>query len=170
MYSHALATYQKALLVFWAKTSKTMRAVAEAFKGYQHYEFTVIKNLAEPSRLLAEMNSKSSNDKSNDNKNVIDNNKAISVNQISEQIISIDNSTNETNDPIEPVNALIDISDDQLDVQLLELEKLTTIDRTSSASATTNITSDSSDNLVNDVQSWLSIKPREFFLMVSDYC
>lgn len=34
-----------------------MSAVAESFKGYQYYEFTVIKDLAEPSRLLAEMNS-----------------------------------------------------------------------------------------------------------------
>ena len=57
MYSHVLAAYQKTLLVFWGKTSKTMSAVAESFKGYQYYEFTVIKDLAEPSRLLAEMNS-----------------------------------------------------------------------------------------------------------------
>ncbi|CAF4649617.1 unnamed protein product, partial [Rotaria magnacalcarata] len=64
MYSYALATYQKSLLVFWEKTSKTMKAVAESFKGYQYYEFTVIKNLTEPSRLLAEMNSNSSTDKS----------------------------------------------------------------------------------------------------------
>jgi len=63
MYSHVLAAYQKTLLVFWAKTSKTMSAVAESFKGYQYYEFTVIKDLAEPSRLLAEMNSSSFSDK-----------------------------------------------------------------------------------------------------------
>lgn len=57
MYSHVLAVYQKSLLAFWAKTSKIMTAVAESFQGYQYYEFTVIKDLAEPSRLLAEMNS-----------------------------------------------------------------------------------------------------------------
>ena len=66
MYSHVLAAYQKALLVFWAKTAKTMAAVAESFKGYQYYEFTVIKDLAEPSRLLAEMNSSSFTDKNKD--------------------------------------------------------------------------------------------------------
>jgi islet cell auto antigen 1 len=64
MYSHVLAAYQKTLLVFWAKTSKTMSAVAESFKGYQYYEFTVIKDLVEPSRLLAEMNSSSFTEKS----------------------------------------------------------------------------------------------------------
>ena len=63
MYSHVLAAYQKALLVFWEKSSKTMSAIAESFKGYQHYEFTVIKDLAEPSRLLAERNSSAFIDK-----------------------------------------------------------------------------------------------------------
>jgi hypothetical protein len=129
MYSHALATYQKSLIVFWEKTSKTMSAVAESFKGYQYYEFTVIKDLAEPSRLLAEMNSKSlSNDKTKEKDNSL-----IDVNE-----------TKQINDSIEPVNALIDISDDQLNDQLLELEKLTTIDRTLSASGNTK-----TDNLVD---------------------
>jgi hypothetical protein len=122
MYSHALATYQKALIVFWEKTSKTMTAVAESFKGYQYYEFTVIKDLAEPSRLLAEKNSKSLKEKDD---------------------ASIEAKPT-TSDPTEPVNALIDISDDQLDDQLLELEKLTTIDRTPTASANTK-----TDNLVD---------------------
>lgn len=65
MYSHVLAAYQKTLLVFWAKTSKTMSAVAESFKGYQYYEFTVIKDLAEPSRLLAEKLSRAENENNN---------------------------------------------------------------------------------------------------------
>lgn len=116
MYSHALATYQKALLVFWEKTSKTMSAVAESFKGYQYYEFTVIKDLAEPSRLLAGMPSKSSLAKDKD-----------------EELIDVNE--NKSTDPTEPVNALIDITDDQLDDQLLELEKLTMIDRTSTTGA-----------------------------------
>lgn len=64
MYSHVLAAYQKSLLSFWAKTSKIMSAVAESFQGYQYYEFTIIKDLAEPNRLLAEMNSSSFMDKS----------------------------------------------------------------------------------------------------------
>lgn len=63
MFSHVLAPYQKVLLTFWAKTAKIMSSVADSFKGYQYYEFTVIKDLAEPSRLLAEMNSSSFRDK-----------------------------------------------------------------------------------------------------------
>ena len=123
MYSHALATYQKALLVFWEKTSKTMAAVAESFKGYQYYEFTVIKDLAEPSRLLAEKNSKSLKEKEE-------------VKPAAAAAVG--------NDPTEPEDVLIDISDDQLNDQLLELEKLTTIDRTATASANSK-----SDTLVD---------------------
>jgi hypothetical protein len=147
MYSHALATYQKALIVFWEKTSKTMSAVAESFKGYQYYEFTVIKDLAEPSRLLAEMNSKSlSTNKTKEKDDTL-----IDVNE-TKQTTSINNNNNnqkETLDSMEPVNALIDISDDQLDDQLLELEKLTTIDRIPIASGTTKTTSNNGDNLVD---------------------
>lgn len=54
MFSHVLATYQNALLSFWEKTSSTMVNVAESFKGYQHYDFIVVKELQEPSRKLAE--------------------------------------------------------------------------------------------------------------------
>lgn len=54
MFSHVLATYQNALLSFWEKTSSTMTNVAESFKGYQHYDFIVVKELQEPSRKLAE--------------------------------------------------------------------------------------------------------------------
>ncbi|CAF1059281.1 unnamed protein product [Adineta ricciae] len=125
MYSHALATYQKALLVFWEKTSKTMSAVAESFKGYQYYEFTVIKDLAEPSRLLAELNSKPKGK----SEAVLD---AMKKEKPANET---DQNQKELVDLTEPVNALIDITDDQLDDQLLELEKLTTIDRTPKTSA-----------------------------------
>ncbi|ELU17970.1 hypothetical protein CAPTEDRAFT_220865 [Capitella teleta] len=54
MYSHVLANYQTTLLHFWEKTSRTMSAVAESFKGYQYYEFNMLKELAEPSKKLAE--------------------------------------------------------------------------------------------------------------------
>ena len=43
MFSHVLANYQSSLLHFWEKTSRTMTAVAESFKGYQYYEFSIIK-------------------------------------------------------------------------------------------------------------------------------
>ncbi|XP_046331882.1 islet cell autoantigen 1-like isoform X1 [Haliotis rufescens] len=54
MFSHVLANYQSTLLHFWEKTSRTMSAVAESFKGYQHYEFNMLKELAEPSKQLLE--------------------------------------------------------------------------------------------------------------------
>lgn len=54
MFSHALATYQNTLLHFWEKTSRTMTAVAESFKGYQHYEFSMLKELTEVGKKLAD--------------------------------------------------------------------------------------------------------------------
>lgn len=43
MFSHALVNYQQTLILFWQKTAKTMNAIADAFKGYQYYEFNIIK-------------------------------------------------------------------------------------------------------------------------------
>ena len=43
MFSHVLVNYQRTLILFWQKTAKTFGAVAETFKGYQHYEFNIIK-------------------------------------------------------------------------------------------------------------------------------
>lgn len=54
MYSHALVGYQNALLTFWEKTSRTMNAIAESFKGYQYYEFNMLRELTETSKKLAE--------------------------------------------------------------------------------------------------------------------
>ena len=153
MYSHVLAAYQKALLVFWAKTSKTMSAIAESFKGYQYYEFTVIKDLAEPSRLLAERHSSSFTEKTKDADEI---SKATATKDdetlIDFDVPSNERKTDENSDLNDPVNALIDISDAQLDDQLLELEKLTTIDQNvpmSSNSKTTPTNSNSGENLVD---------------------
>ncbi|XP_066095687.1 islet cell autoantigen 1 isoform X2 [Saccopteryx bilineata] len=52
--SHMLATYQTTLLHFWEKTSHTMAAIHESFKGYQPYEFTTLKSLQDPMKKLAE--------------------------------------------------------------------------------------------------------------------
>ena len=53
MFSHALIMYQDSLISFWKKTAKTMGHVDTSFQGYQPYEFTYIRDLAEPSRQLA---------------------------------------------------------------------------------------------------------------------
>jgi hypothetical protein len=55
MFSHVLANYQKTLILFWTKTAKTFSAVAEAFKGYDHYEFNIIKELVDPERASREL-------------------------------------------------------------------------------------------------------------------
>ncbi|XP_078519816.1 islet cell autoantigen 1 isoform X3 [Lissotriton helveticus] len=52
--SHVLTTYQTTLLHFWEKTSHTMAAIHESFKGYQPYEFTMLKTLQDPVNKLAE--------------------------------------------------------------------------------------------------------------------
>ncbi|KAF2361859.1 Islet cell autoantigen Ica1 C-terminal [Trinorchestia longiramus] len=48
MFSHALIIYQNAIILFSEKTAKTLNTVASNFRGYQHYNFQVIKELAEP--------------------------------------------------------------------------------------------------------------------------
>ncbi|XP_074918478.1 islet cell autoantigen 1 isoform X2 [Chelonoidis abingdonii] len=52
--SHVLTTYQTTLLHFWEKTSHTMAAIHESFKGYQPYEFTMLKSLQDPVNKLSE--------------------------------------------------------------------------------------------------------------------
>ncbi|XP_078702554.1 islet cell autoantigen 1-like isoform X8 [Branchiostoma floridae x Branchiostoma belcheri] len=54
MFSHTLATYQNTLLHYWEKTARTLSAVHESFKGYQHYEFTMLKQLEGPVQKLIE--------------------------------------------------------------------------------------------------------------------
>ncbi|PNF18630.1 Islet cell autoantigen 1 [Cryptotermes secundus] len=54
MFSHALILYQNSLLQFAEKTASTFTTIANSFKGYQHYDFCVVKELAEPSMKLAE--------------------------------------------------------------------------------------------------------------------
>ncbi|XP_028725690.1 islet cell autoantigen 1 isoform X4 [Peromyscus leucopus] len=58
--SHMLATYQTTLLHFWEKTSHTMAAIHESFKGYQPYEFTTLKSLQDPMKKLVEEEGKKS--------------------------------------------------------------------------------------------------------------
>lgn len=54
MFSHALVMYQDALVAFWKKTARTMGHVDNSFQGYQPFEFAYIRDLAEPSRQLAQ--------------------------------------------------------------------------------------------------------------------
>ncbi|XP_044064126.1 islet cell autoantigen 1 [Siniperca chuatsi] len=56
--SHVLTTYQTTLLHFWEKTSHTMAAIHESFKGCQHYEFSTLKTLQDPMEKLAKKKGK----------------------------------------------------------------------------------------------------------------
>uniref|UniRef100_A0A1B6DKG0 AH domain-containing protein n=1 Tax=Clastoptera arizonana TaxID=38151 RepID=A0A1B6DKG0_9HEMI len=47
MFSHSLILYQKALLQFAKKSADTFNLIADSFKDYQHYDFTVVKELAD---------------------------------------------------------------------------------------------------------------------------
>lgn len=53
MFSHALVMYQNSLLNFTKKSAQAYSTIANSFKGYQRYEFTVVRELAETSTKLA---------------------------------------------------------------------------------------------------------------------
>ncbi|KAL0271542.1 UNVERIFIED_CONTAM: hypothetical protein PYX00_008604 [Menopon gallinae] len=54
MLSYALVHYHNSLVQYYEKSANNYQAVANSFKGYQQYDFCVIKELAEPSLKLAE--------------------------------------------------------------------------------------------------------------------
>lgn len=54
MFSHALVLYQSTLLSFTKKSAQAYSTIASSFKGYQRYDFMVVKELAEPSTKLAQ--------------------------------------------------------------------------------------------------------------------
>ena len=115
MFSHALVSYTHTLIMFWQKTAKTMTTVADAFKGYQYYEFNIIKDLVEPSRKMAQLQ----NEKENQEKPV----KLENQEKNDEKLIEI-----EKNDTEDKLNELIDLMTESeagvLNEQLKELELL----------------------------------------------
>ncbi|XP_071572903.1 islet cell autoantigen 1 isoform X1 [Temnothorax nylanderi] len=54
MFSHALVLYQTTLLNFTKKSTQAYSTIANSFKGYQRYDFTVVRELAETSSKLAQ--------------------------------------------------------------------------------------------------------------------
>nr|XP_012228070.1 PREDICTED: islet cell autoantigen 1 isoform X3 [Linepithema humile] len=54
MFSHALVLYQSTLLNFTKKSTQAYSTIASSFKGYQRYDFTVVRELAETSSKLAQ--------------------------------------------------------------------------------------------------------------------
>ncbi|XP_072365206.1 islet cell autoantigen 1 isoform X4 [Scyliorhinus torazame] len=62
MYKHLEKFRKTTLLHFWEKTSHTMAAIHESFKGYQPYEFAMLKILQGPVNKLIEQASQEDND------------------------------------------------------------------------------------------------------------
>ncbi|XP_044149833.1 islet cell autoantigen 1 [Bufo gargarizans] len=83
--SHVLTNYQTTLLHFWEKTSHTMAAIHESFKGYQPYEFTTLKSLQDPLDKLCRQSKKKTKAK-----------EAPPETQDNDQLISLDEQQNET--------------------------------------------------------------------------
>nr|XP_034177595.1 islet cell autoantigen 1 isoform X2 [Osmia lignaria] len=54
MFSHALVLYQSTLLNFTKKSAQAYSTIASSFKGYQRYDFMVVRELAETSTKLAQ--------------------------------------------------------------------------------------------------------------------
>ncbi|XP_047351945.1 islet cell autoantigen 1 isoform X1 [Vespa velutina] len=54
MFSHALVLYQSTLLNFTKKSAQAYSTIANSFKGYQRYDFMVVRELAETSSKLAQ--------------------------------------------------------------------------------------------------------------------
>ncbi|XP_076376401.1 islet cell autoantigen 1-like protein isoform X2 [Megalopta genalis] len=54
MFSHALVLYQSTLLNFTKKSAQAYSTIATSFKGYQRYDFMVVRELAETSTKLAQ--------------------------------------------------------------------------------------------------------------------
>lgn len=54
MFSHALVLYQSTLLNFTKKSAQAYSTIANSFKGYQRYDFMVVKELAETSNKIAQ--------------------------------------------------------------------------------------------------------------------
>ncbi|KAK2585297.1 hypothetical protein KPH14_009982 [Odynerus spinipes] len=54
MFSHALVLYQSTLLNFTKKSAQAYSTIANSFKGYQRYDFMVVRELAETSCKLAQ--------------------------------------------------------------------------------------------------------------------
>ncbi|XP_063718220.1 islet cell autoantigen 1-like protein isoform X2 [Symsagittifera roscoffensis] len=52
--SHDLEVYHQNMLAFWQRTAKEMSEICEQFKGHQHYEWSMLKELNEPALKLHE--------------------------------------------------------------------------------------------------------------------
>lgn len=134
MFSHVLANYQKIVILFWEKTARAFNVVADAFKGYQYYEFNIIKDLVEPSKKLAEIVNKVTKEEPDENKeqNEIDIDKIDTLIDLTESEIKIKQEQEDNEIKVDEANQLIDLmtlnegstlKEELKELELLELEK-----------------------------------------------
>ncbi|XP_069915896.1 islet cell autoantigen 1 isoform X6 [Oryctolagus cuniculus] len=104
--SHMLATYQTTLLHFWEKTSHTMAAIHESFRGYQPYEFTTLKSLQDPVKKLVEKEEK---------RKVAQQDSVEAPMQESSQLISLEDENQRTDSPgfQRPIDGLLDMKSEE---------------------------------------------------------
>ncbi|KAI3379058.1 hypothetical protein SNEBB_000764 [Seison nebaliae] len=142
MFSHVIAGYQEALLIFWERTARTMEAVADTFTGYHYYDYKVVKDLRIPSKELSELNNEEivndekvresikNDDDDDDEMNLID----MEIKEIPKIEVDIEslneltqmnkndsltnlfekNTDDESNEAIDRCNALIDLFENDL--------------------------------------------------------
>lgn len=129
--SHILATYQTTLLHFWEKTSHTMAAIHESFKGYQPYEFAMLKILQGPvNKLLEQVSQDDNNAKNNATKDASDkDDELISLKEDKENKESDSSDTslspamgNDTFSTLEPISSNNQHKSESID-DLLDLKK-----------------------------------------------
>uniref|UniRef100_A0A5S6Q9R6 AH domain-containing protein n=1 Tax=Trichuris muris TaxID=70415 RepID=A0A5S6Q9R6_TRIMR len=58
LFSKLMTSYQNGFLRFWDKTCAIHCSIANSLKGYQYYEFTLLKDLMEPCQKLLEVTEK----------------------------------------------------------------------------------------------------------------
>uniref|UniRef100_A0A915IMP2 AH domain-containing protein n=1 Tax=Romanomermis culicivorax TaxID=13658 RepID=A0A915IMP2_ROMCU len=71
LFSQILAEYQRSLLTFWDKTVKAYDVIIDSFKGYQYYEFKILKSLTDPSLRPTAEEEKKNNEPVNEENSLI---------------------------------------------------------------------------------------------------
>ncbi|KRZ89765.1 Islet cell autoantigen 1, partial [Trichinella sp. T8] len=67
LFSKLLVNYRNSFLRFWDKTCNAHCTIADSLKGYQHYEFTILKDLMEPCQKVAEVINNDQHQQTTDN-------------------------------------------------------------------------------------------------------
>ncbi|XP_020294965.1 islet cell autoantigen 1 isoform X3 [Pseudomyrmex gracilis] len=112
MFSHALVLYQTTLLNFTKKSAQAYSTIANSFKGYQRYDFTVVRELAETSSKLAQETGGDDDPEDKDKLPFFDMDYHDDVEEAQEAAASSEN----TSDKNEQAEKLVDIESEAKDI------------------------------------------------------